>query len=79
MQKIKVKGQGHRGKIKSAPISGQLLQFLIHRWLRNDAQSLKWFWKASLVFKVFCQISKSHGKERATKSTILTELSVSEL
>ena len=37
---------------------------LIHRWLRNDAQSLKWRRRVALLFfKVNRQSSKSHGRQ----------------
>ena len=36
----------------------------IHRWLRNDAQSLKWCRRGVLLFfKVICQVSRSHGRK----------------
>ena len=42
----------------------------IHRWLQNDAQSLKWHRRGALLFfKVLPQISRSH---RTNKLTILT-------
>ena len=60
------------GQWSSSQMSKQiLLQFghywtvtpvLIHRWLCNQAQSLKYVRRgALLIFKVICQISRSHG------------------
>ena len=44
----------------------------MHRWLRNNAQSLKWHRRGALLFfEVICQISRSH---RPDKSTILTRI-----
>ena len=37
----------------------------IHRWLRNDAQSLKWHRTGALLFfEVIRQISRSHGQKK---------------
>ena len=37
----------------------------IHRWLRNDAQSLKWHRRGALLFfKVICQISRLQGPKK---------------
>ena len=50
---------------------------LIHRWLWNDAQSLKWHRRGALFcFKVIHQISRSHGTENRR---FWPELSVSGL
>ena len=49
----------------------------IHRWIRNDAQSLKQHRRgALLLFKVICQISRLHGKKYRQ---FWPELSVSRL
>ena len=62
-----VKFQGHAGQ-KTTTILTQIERFQtialtwIHWWLWNDAQSLKQHRSgALLLFKVICQISRSHG------------------
>ena len=41
-----------------------VIQVWNHRWLRNDAQSLKWHSRGVLLFfKVMCQSSRSHGSK----------------
>ena len=67
MRKIKVRDQRSRSQ-RSKQILSQFGHFRtvtlvwIHIWLRNNAQSLKWYRKCALLyFKVICQISRSQG------------------
>ena len=67
---------------KKLPILTQIRRFWtitpvwIHRWLWNDAQSLKQHKRGALLFsKVICQISRSHG----TKNRFWPKLGVSGL
>ena len=67
--------QGHLSNFKVTPLWKSLnltqigrfrtvIQVWNHRWLRNDAQSLKWHSRGVLLFfKVMCQSSRSHGSE----------------
>ena len=68
---------------KISPISTRIERFRtvtpvwIHRWIWNDAQSLKQQRRgAILFFKIICQISRSHGTEICR---FLPKLSVSRL
>ena len=68
-----VKRQGQRAQKKFYPnlgFSGPKLQFWIHRWLRNCAQSLKLHRRRAL-FKVILEISWSH---RTKTSSIFTRI-----
>ena len=67
MRKIKVRDQRSRSQ-RSKQILSQFGHFRtvtlvwIHIWLRNNAQSLKWYRKCALLyFKVICQISRLQG------------------
>ena len=72
------KGQGHRSKVRVTEVITQLSSFRtvtpvwIHLWWWNDAQSLMLLWRgALLIFKVICQISRSHGsKNRLGRSQL---------
>ena len=67
--------QGHTSnckvtRLKKSSILTQIGRFRtvtlawIHRWLRNDAQSLNWHSRGALLFfKVIRQISRSHGSK----------------
>ena len=68
-----VKRQGQRAKKKFYPnlgFSGPKLQFWLHRWLWNYAQSLKCHRRRAL-FKVILEISRSH---RTKTSSIFTRI-----
>ena len=79
---VSAKGQGQRSKVK---VTGQknfdpiwtILDrdwSLNHRWLRYNAQSLKWHSRSALLFvKVIQQIS-SMVTQTGGKSTILTQI-----
>ena len=64
---VYAKGQGQRSNVKVTEVKTQLNCFRtitpvwFHIWWWNDAQSLMLFRKgALLIFKVVCQISRSH-------------------
>ena len=65
---VYAKGQGQRSKVKVTEVKTQLSRcrtitpVWFHIWWWNDAQSLMLFRRgALLIFKVICQISRSHG------------------
>ena len=65
-----VKSQCHRGQNKSCPNLTRIERFLtvtpvlIHRWLRNDAQSLKWHRRGALLFlRIFVKLQGHTGTE----------------
>ena len=76
-----VKFQGHSAK-KSSILTQigrfrTVTQVWIYQWLWNDAQSLKQYRRgALLIFKVICQISRSHGTKNCR---VWPELSISGL
>ena len=49
MQKVEVKGQGHRGQTQFSSL-WSVTPVWIHIWRWNDAQSLMWFKKGALLF-----------------------------
>ena len=65
MQKIKVRGQRSKPQ-RPQKILCQFWHFRavtpigIHRWLWNVSQSLMWYRRGALFFKVICQIWRSH-------------------
>ena len=73
VQKIKVKGQGHRGK-EFCPQFGHfqtVRPVWIQGWIRNDAQSLKWHRTrggALLFFQIMItsQLLQDHRRYKAT-------------
>ena len=64
---VHTKGHGQRSKVNITEVKTPLDSFRtvttvwIHRWLWNDAQSLKLRRDALLSYKVIRQISRSHG------------------
>ena len=67
---VHAKGQGQRSKVKVTEVKTQLSHFWtitpvwFHIWWWNDAQSLMSFGRvALLIFKVICQISRSHSSK----------------
>ena len=80
--RLEVKGQGHRSRNKfcsKVGVAGLLTQVWMHRWLRNDTQSLQSHRRGALLllfFKVISQTSGSHGPK---KGRFWPKLSVSEL
>ena len=76
--RVHAKGQGHRSKVKVTEFMTPFSRFRtvtpvwIHIWRWNDTQSLMLLRKGTLLlFKVICQISRSHGYK---KSSILTQI-----
>ena len=64
MQKVKVKGQGHRGHNTQLNRFRTVNPVWIHIWGWNDAYSLMLLRRGALLFfKVICQISRSHGSK----------------
>ena len=68
--KVHAKGQGQRSKVKVTEVTTQLNRFRtvtpvwIHIWWWNDAYSLMLLRRGALLFfKVFRQISRSHGSK----------------
>ena len=73
---VHAKGQGQKSKVKVTEVKTQLspsrtiTPVLIHVWQWNDADSFMWHRRGVLLFfKVFCQISRSHGTKKKTKKT----------
>ena len=67
---VHAKGHSQRSKVKVTEVTAQLNRFWtvtpvwIHIWWWNDAYSLILLRRgALLVFKVICQISRSHGSK----------------
>ena len=63
MQKVKVKGQCHRGQSKFSPVWAfpDLNSYLNSQMATKDAHSPKEHRRGVLLFfKVICQISRSH-------------------
>ena len=74
--KVHATGQGQRSKVKLTEVTTQLNHFRtvtpvwIDIWWWNDAHSLMLLRRgALLLFKVICQISRSHGSEKSLNST----------
>ena len=83
---VHAKGQGQRSKVKVTEVMTPLCRFRtvtlvwIHRWLRNDAQSLKVLRRGALLFfKVIRQISRSQETKNRKKCRFWPEFSVSGL
>ena len=69
-QKVKVRGQGQRSKVKVTEVKTQLSRFRtltpvwIHIWQWNHAHSWKQHRRGALLFfKLIRQISRSHGSK----------------
>ena len=79
---IHAKGQGRRSKVKVTEVKNKFCHILdisgIHRWLGNDAQSLKWH-RRGVLFFLRSSVKLQGDTGRKIDDLAPTDLSVSNL